>query len=67
MTKNTLDPMAEDISQRLDAAEARVQALAQALRALADGLEQKLTEEPERDAMTRGARLAHEILLAQGL
>ncbi|SFK20253.1 hypothetical protein [Streptomyces pini] len=53
---------------RVQALETQVQALAEAVRALARGLEQPPSQDtvlPKEAA--RGARLAHEILLAQGL
>ncbi len=54
--------------ERLRVLEAQVQTLAQALRALAGGLEEPPTQEPELGkAAARGARLAHELLLTQGL
>ena len=54
--------------ERLRVLEAQVQTLAQALRALAGGLEEPPTQEPEpATAAARGARLAHELLLSQGL
>lgn len=54
--------------ERLQQLESQVQILAQAVRALAQGLE----EIPSRDTRweeqaTRGARLAHELLLSRGL
>ncbi|MFP8962558.1 hypothetical protein ACLIYP_18670 [Streptomyces nanhaiensis] len=53
---------------RVEALEAQVQALAEALRALARGLEQPPSQDtPLSEEAARGARLAHEILLAQGL
>lgn len=54
--------------ERLRVLEAQVQTLAQALRALAGGLEEPPIQEPEPGkAAARGARLAHELLLTQGL
>jgi hypothetical protein len=53
---------------RLRTLEAQVEALSEAVRALARSLEQPPSQDtslPEEAA--RGARLAHEILLAQGL
>ncbi|MGV9253199.1 hypothetical protein [Streptomyces sp. NPDC003697] len=54
--------------QRVSQLEAQVATLADAVRALAKGLESVPVEdnEPEEEA-ARGARLAHELLLAQGL
>ena len=56
-------------ADRLLALESQVRTLAEAVRALAGGLEQ---EAPSQDGKTtdtavRGARLAHELLLSQGL
>ncbi|MFE0644981.1 hypothetical protein ACFW2Y_25720 [Streptomyces sp. NPDC058877] len=64
--------MSENITpnehERLRVLETQVQALAQAVRALAEGLEEIPSEDVEREKQAaRGARLAHELLLAQGL
>ncbi|WP_436791205.1 hypothetical protein [Yinghuangia sp. YIM S10712] len=69
MTENAPEPTGRVTSERLDTVEAHVHALAQALRALAEGLEHNPTEEPgsQPDPVARGARLAHELLLAEGL
>ncbi|MGW6394860.1 hypothetical protein ACWFR1_31115 [Streptomyces sp. NPDC055103] len=54
--------------ERLRTLEAQVQVLAQAVRALAEGLEEIPSEDTDREKQAaRGARLAHELLLAQGL
>lgn len=54
--------------ERLRTLEAQVQVLAQAVRALAEGLEDIPSRDTERDKQAaRGARLAHELLLSQGL
>ncbi|TQK49945.1 hypothetical protein FBY35_0236 [Streptomyces sp. SLBN-118] len=57
-----------NVYERLRLLESQVQVLAQAVRALAEGFE----EIPSQDTKTaeqaaRGARLAHELLLSQGL
>lgn len=67
MNENTTDDVTAGTTERLETLEAHVEALAQALRALAEGLEQNPAEEPQPDSVARGARLAHELLLAQGL
>ncbi|MFJ3927053.1 hypothetical protein [Streptomyces sp. NPDC090022] len=54
--------------ERLRILEAQVQVLAQAVRALAEGLEDIPSQDTEREKQAaRGARLAHELLLSQGL
>ncbi|MFE3389912.1 hypothetical protein [Streptomyces anulatus] len=54
--------------ERLHTLEAQVQVLAQAVRALTEGLEEIPSEDTDRDKQAaRGARLAHELLLSQGL
>lgn len=54
--------------ERLSVLENQVQTLAQAVRALAQGLEERLSEDTELvEQAPRGARLAHELLLAQGM
>jgi hypothetical protein len=53
--------------ERLSVLESQVEALAQAVRALAQGLETIPSQEDEEGRAARGARLAHELLLAQGL
>ncbi|GAA2336074.1 hypothetical protein [Streptomyces cuspidosporus] len=54
---------------RLRLLETQVQTLADAVRALAQGLENIPTQDPAlaAQAAARGARLAHELLLSQGL
>ncbi len=59
-----------ELGERLNMLETRVQTLAQAVRAIAEGLEKVeglLPRSPEDEQLSRAARLAHEILLAQGL
>lgn len=64
MTEN----LAPNEHERLRVLEAQVQVLAQAVRALAEGLEEIPSQDIEREKKaTRGARLAHELLLSQGL
>lgn len=55
--------------ERLSLLEAQVSTLADAVRALARGLENIPTEDASQaeEAASRGARMAHEILLSQGL
>lgn len=54
--------------ERLRILESQVQVLAQAVKALAEGLEDIPSQDTERDKQAaRGARLAHELLLSQGL
>ncbi|MEU0398043.1 hypothetical protein ABZ208_35895 [Streptomyces sp. NPDC006208] len=54
--------------ERLRILESQVQVLAQAIRALAEGLEDIPSEDTEMEKRAaRGARLAHELLLSQGL
>lgn len=62
-------PQAASVEERLALLEAQVQTLAQALRSLAMGLEEIPSQEPVevRQAAARGARLAHELLLSQGM
>ncbi|MFF8847896.1 hypothetical protein ACF08N_35185 [Streptomyces sp. NPDC015127] len=52
---------------RLSRLEAQVATLAEAIRALARGLEDIPSEDVPPEEGARGARLAHEILLSQGL
>ncbi|MFC9392987.1 hypothetical protein ACFTWS_07495 [Streptomyces sp. NPDC057027] len=64
--------MAESIApnehERLRIVEAQVQVLAQTVRALAEGLEELPSQDTDREKQAaRGARLAHELLLSQGL
>lgn len=59
-----------ELNERLSVVEARVQTLAEAVRALSEGLERVeglLPRAPEEEQLSRAARLAHEILLAQGM
>ncbi|MER5202152.1 hypothetical protein [Streptomyces sp. NPDC002825] len=54
--------------ERLRTLENQVQVLAQAVKALAEGLEEIPSEDTEmKKQAARGARLAHELLLSQGL
>lgn len=54
--------------ERLSVLETQVQTLAQAVRALAQGLEELPSEDTALvEQAPRGARLAHELLLAQGM
>ncbi|MDV9187050.1 hypothetical protein R6L23_02260 [Streptomyces sp. SR27] len=54
--------------EKLRVLEAQVQVLAQAVRALADGLTEIPSEDADREKQAaRGARLAHELLLSEGL
>jgi len=63
-------PTADSHDARLTLLETQVRTLADAVRTLAQGMEKIPTqdepEEPGEEA-ARGARLAHEILLAQGM
>ncbi|CAM5573491.1 hypothetical protein [Streptomyces aurantiogriseus] len=60
--------MTDSTAERLSLLEAQVQVLAQAVRALAGGLEEGPSQDTEREKQAaRGARLAHELLLSQGL
>ncbi|OKJ18427.1 hypothetical protein AMK23_35310 [Streptomyces sp. CB02130] len=53
--------------ERLHTLETQVQVLAQAVRALTEGLEEIPSEDADRGKQAaRGARLAHESLLSQG-
>ncbi|WP_340377342.1 hypothetical protein U5640_21190 [Streptomyces sp. SS7] len=52
---------------RLSLLETQVTALAEAVRALAQGLESVPSEDTPPEDAARGARLAHELLLSQGL
>lgn len=60
---------AGDLAERVGQLEDQVQVLAQAVRALAQGLEQPPTSEPPEvsERAARGARLAHELLLTREL
>ncbi|MFH8576552.1 hypothetical protein OHB11_35540 [Streptomyces zaomyceticus] len=54
--------------EKLRTLEAQVQVLAQAVRALAEGLEEIPSQDTDREKQAaRGARLAHELLLSEGL
>ena len=54
--------------EKLRTLEAQVQVLAQAVRARAEGLEEIPSQDTDREKQAaRGARLAHELLLSQGL
>ncbi|BFV55388.1 hypothetical protein KCMC57_up04920 [Kitasatospora sp. CMC57] len=57
----------ESAVERVELLEARVQALGQAIHALIQGLEEIPDQEPDPERPARAARLAHELLLAQGL
>ncbi|MFH9353836.1 hypothetical protein [Kitasatospora sp. NPDC017646] len=57
----------ESTVERVEMLEAQVQALGQALRALIQGNEELPDQEPDLQHPARAARLAHELLLAQGL
>ncbi|MGP3980063.1 hypothetical protein [Streptomyces sp. KR80] len=64
--------VAQSMHERLGLLEDQVQVLAQAVRALAQGLEELPSQETETETETkekaaRGARLAHELLLSQGM
>ncbi|MFF3608393.1 hypothetical protein [Streptomyces sp. NPDC002463] len=64
MTEN----IAPNEHERLRTLETQVQVLAQAVKALAEGLEEIPSEDVEREKQAaRGARMAHELLLSQGL
>ncbi|WP_354637270.1 hypothetical protein [Kitasatospora camelliae] len=66
----TLHPTGRDLEsavERVELLEAQVQALGQAIRALIQGLEEIPDQEPDPKRSARAARLAHELLLAQGL
>jgi hypothetical protein len=68
MTEN----VAQSVHERLGLLEDQVQVLAQAVRALAQGLEELPSQETEtgpetKEKAARGARLAHELLLSQGM
>ena len=55
------------VEARLSRLEAQVAILAEAVRALAHGMEAVPSQDTPPDEAARGARLAHEILLSQGL
>ena len=58
----------QSTDERLRLLESQVETLAGAIRALAEGLEEIPSQDAERKGQpARGARLAHELLLSQGL
>ncbi|MFH9352278.1 hypothetical protein [Kitasatospora sp. NPDC017646] len=57
----------ESAVERVEMLEAQVRALGQAIRALVQGMEEIPDQEPDPERPARAARLAHELLLAQGL
>ncbi|MCD0486005.1 hypothetical protein LO771_27375 [Streptacidiphilus sp. ASG 303] len=57
----------ESTEERLRTLESQVQTLAQAVRALAEGLEEIPAQEADRERTARGARRAHELLIAERL
>ncbi|MBE3012174.1 hypothetical protein IL992_23680 [Microbispora sp. NEAU-D428] len=57
----------DELKARLDATERQVRTLAEAVRALAGGLEGGPLEEAGHARPEHAARLAHELLLAAGL
>ncbi|MGP3927401.1 MULTISPECIES: hypothetical protein [unclassified Streptomyces] len=62
------EKVAPNVHERLRLLESQVQTLAQAVRALAEGLEEIPSQDTEmEEEAARGARLAHELLLSQGL
>ncbi|MFJ9843267.1 hypothetical protein ACIRYZ_22880 [Kitasatospora sp. NPDC101155] len=66
----TLHPTGRDVEsavERVELLEAQVRALGQAIRALVQGMEEIPDQEPDPERPARAARLAHELLLAQGL
>ncbi|MGW7446600.1 hypothetical protein [Kitasatospora sp. NPDC054795] len=65
-----LHPSGRDVEsavERVEMLEAQVQALGQAIRALIQGMEEIPDQEPDPEHPARAARLAHELLLSQGL
>ncbi|MFD5466759.1 hypothetical protein ACFWIQ_28600 [Kitasatospora sp. NPDC127059] len=65
-----LHPTGRDLEstvERVELLEAQVQALGQAVRALIQGMEDIPDQEPDPERPARAARLAHELLLSQGL
>ncbi|UQA90847.1 hypothetical protein [Streptomyces halobius] len=60
-------PTADSHDARLTLLETQVRTLADAVRTLAQGMEKIPTQDTPDEEAARGARLAHEILLAQGL
>ncbi|WP_327315800.1 hypothetical protein [Streptomyces sp. NBC_01235] len=67
MTQNHSPDAALGPEARLSRLEAQVATLAEAVRALAQGLESIPSEDTAPEEAARGARLAHELLLSQGL
>lgn len=64
MTENIVP----NVYERVSILESQVQVLAQAVKALAEGLEKIPSQDTEMEEQAaRGARLAHELLLSQGL
>ncbi|GAB7028696.1 hypothetical protein AB0G35_23685 [Streptomyces sp. NPDC021749] len=61
------DAPARSDDERLSRLETQVQTLAEAVRTLAQGLENIPTQDPSGDEPARGARMAHELLLSRGL
>lgn len=62
------ESIAPNVYERLKLVESQVQVLAQAVRALAEGLEELPSQDTEMEEQAaRGARPAHELLLSQGL
>ncbi|MEV7770193.1 hypothetical protein [Kitasatospora sp. NPDC086791] len=65
-----LHPAGRDVEsavERIELLEAQVRALGQAIRALVQGMEEIPDQEPDPERPARAGRLAHELLLAQGL
>lgn len=62
------EKIAPNVYDRVSLLESQVQVLAQAVRALSEGLEEIPSQDTEMEEQAaRGARLAHELLLSQGL
>jgi hypothetical protein len=57
----------ESAIERAEMLEAQVQALGQAVHALIEGMEEIPDRDPDPQRAARAARLAHELLLSQGL
>ncbi|MFH9348073.1 hypothetical protein [Kitasatospora sp. NPDC017646] len=69
-TSEAFHPPGRDLEsavERVELLETQVQALGRAMRALLQGLEDIPDQEPDPERVGRAARLAHELLLAQGL
>ncbi|MBO1414568.1 hypothetical protein [Streptomyces sp. FH025] len=65
-----LHPHGRDVEsavERVELLESQVQALGQAIRAIIRGFEEIPDQEPDPERPARAARLAHELLLSQGL